>query len=406
VLREVDDKATPEEALEQFARYQMQRAEKSLEALQGTGLFFDLYHPLAALRSFDLRVRMAQRNAEAFVQDVEQGRYDGLSFRMAAPCEADRKGATCPVGGHLEPPHFAFDPDINSLLFAPVPPAVRAWDIYDSLEHCPGFTSMCWSRPSDGELTREVRARFASEAQAQGALALLAGMEVGGRSTPQPRLVTAVPGLAALLAPPEMSHPDRVLKDAQLSEQVVRRLDALMGVGREVTEALLGRKGTPEQRLDLQVLYLRRAHHFCFYAARWCGDEWELRAHCGPALLRGGGVPGAVAPAEGEWAQAHGQRLEHFLKTTWFDRPSVPSCGGGDDELALAGAINSANTHRVSEGKYQCAQCKKCFRGPEYVHKHLRKFHADLLEVAARKPLEEAARAAYLRDPCRPLHRP
>jgi len=56
--------------------------------------------------------------------------------------------------------------------------------------------------------------------------------------------------------------------------QVIRKMDALLGISDDITMALLGdvTETEIEMKLDIQILYLRRVHHFCFYAGRWCKD--------------------------------------------------------------------------------------------------------------------------------------
>jgi len=56
--------------------------------------------------------------------------------------------------------------------------------------------------------------------------------------------------------------------------QVIRKMDALLGISDDITMALLGHvtETEIEMKLDLQILYLRRVHHFCFYAGKWCKD--------------------------------------------------------------------------------------------------------------------------------------
>ncbi|CAK0848638.1 unnamed protein product, partial [Prorocentrum cordatum] len=87
-----------------------------LERLKDTGVYFDLYHPLAAVRLYELRVRMARKNAEIFMKDLQEKRYDALHLSTLALGPGDREGAACLTTGHMKPPHFAFDPDVNSIL--------------------------------------------------------------------------------------------------------------------------------------------------------------------------------------------------------------------------------------------------------------------------------------------------
>jgi len=239
---------------------------------------------------------------------------------------------------------------------------------------------------------REVRARFATGSLARGALSALSNLEAA-----KPTLVTPSAELSALVAPPEMSHPERVRKDAALAARAARLLDGLQGVRPELAERLLAREAEPEAKLDLLVLYLRRVHNFCFYAAAWCEDDWHLRKSCGSAVLR----DVSIDMPEGKWAAAHEERLERFLATPHGTRPTVPS----RDEEPVVGRVAQLmeeQTKQVAEGKFRCEQCGKHFKGTSYVHKHLRKVHTDVLEVVRQKVLEEAAREACIADPSRP----
>lgn len=248
---------------------------------------------------------------------------------------------------------------------------------------------------------REVRARFKSESCARKALEMLAQAPVLASRGLQPQLLVSPAGLSALVAPPEMSHPNRIQKDEALSARVAQRLDALLGISPEDTKALLGQPGVSKLKLDLQVLYLRRVHHFCFYAAAWCKDEWELRDRCGHALLRDGLSGAGQEAAEGAWAKAHDERLERFLSESAAPkRPTVKEAGGQAAADALA--LCQQKTECVTEGKFRCMHCGKYFKGSEYVHKHLHKAHADLFVDLQRAALDKLASAAFLEDPSRP----
>jgi len=114
--------------------------------------------------------------------------------------------------------------------------------------------------------------------------------------------------------------------------------------------------------------------------------------------VRSGGGGPAEPTGEGDWAQAHDERLQRFLAAAELPRPSPPD---GCDErlLAEASALCEEKTLQVAEGKFRCQVCAKHFKGPDYVHKHLRKAHTDLFEAIQRKAHDDAAEAAFLADP-------
>ncbi|CAK0822140.1 unnamed protein product, partial [Prorocentrum cordatum] len=92
------------------------------------------------------------------------------------------------------------------------------------------------------------------------------------------------------------------------------------------------RSCSEEAKLDLRVLYLRRVHHFCFYAAEWCPDEWELRERCGTGMVRTAVEEDAGAVKPGPWTDAHEKRLAAFLETSGLKQPIPMS---SDEQVAL-----------------------------------------------------------------------
>ncbi|CAK0876267.1 unnamed protein product [Prorocentrum cordatum] len=189
--------------------------------------------------------------------------------------------------------------------------------------------------------------------------------------------------------------------DEALSARVVRHLDGLLGIEGdrraqtvlrgEVTRAVLGRAGSREQKLDVQVTYLRRVHHFCFYSARWCEDAWDLERRCGAVFLRGAAEDGEVeAPADAGPGEARERAIERFLGEARLER--VEPCEPAEQEVA---SLCQQRTLTVAEGKYRCCECRKLFCGPEFVEKHLRRAHVELFEPLRRKAQEEAMCRAF-----------
>lgn len=361
---------------------------------------------MSVLRAYDLRLRQGQCNAEIFLQDLQEGKYKNLSLNtLALPKDsAIRSGASRMVSGHLHPPHFAFDPDVGSLLLKGLAQDVSAWDIYDFLVECPGFCTAAWTRVGNtsSSLRRDFHARFATTSEATSALGTMTQEFENkfGQSLEAMVLnaspVTAQKDIRAIVLPPEMSSPERLAKDANLSARIIKCLDSLQGVRPEVTDAILSHDAPVESKQDVQVAYLRRVHHFCFYSAAWFEDEWSLRNQSGGTVLREGIGDGLLPSAEGRWAKAHEQRLEAFLTAVELTRPEVLS----SHDPNLVTQILDEQTLKIREDKLQCKLCQKCFKGSSYIHKHLKRNHPSLLSSAL---LQSAASDAFFADPARPM---
>ncbi|CAK0829801.1 unnamed protein product [Prorocentrum cordatum] len=375
----VDGSATADEALAMWSDHSARRRFQLMKQA-APGLLSDLYHPHAVLRRLDLRLALARRRAVIFLGELRGGLYDGICLRASAlqAEAAPAPGASeCEVLGHLQPPAFALDPSAGTVLFRQVPAATSAWSTLEVLHGLEGLVDFSWSRPSPGEASppaaRDVLARFASPALAAAA-----------RRAAAPALCAAAPGVVPALLEP------------------AARLRALVGQpalprGRasadedEVTQAVLGWAGCSEKKLDVQVTYLRRVHHFCFYSARWCEDAWDLDRNCGTVFLRGVAEEGEM-PADGGWEEARERSIARVIREARLEE--VELCEAAKREVV---PLCQQQTQKVAEGRYRCSQCQKLFRGPEFVEKHLRRAHAELFEEVLQGAREEAMYRAFVK---------
>jgi len=390
VLRELEDDVTPEAALKEYDVHNAKLTEQVYQKLKGSGLVFDLFHPMSKVRHYDLRKGKMHQDAAKFVSDLRSGNYAELSLRTPL----HKHSGACETAGHLKAPQFAFDADANVLVFRKLKAKESVWDIYDSVCACLGFVAMSApGRHAAGQQRREVRARFESARQARAAISDLVRKPSGSH----PLFAHQAAKLMAMILPPEMSNPDRIVKDVSLSADVIRKLDGLFGIAADTTEAVLSSEAQVEMKLDLQVLYLRRVHFFCFYSSLRCADEFELSERAGAALLRCMPDDGEVAPG-GDWSSAHESRIGTFLASDASEhmRPVLPN---KEEVLRERNeAMCQERNKKIAEGKFKCVECGKLFKGADYVDKHIRKMHAAIFESARREAYEEDARAAFLAD--------
>ena len=227
VLQQFDGSA--DDAVAAYEAYCQKMTEREFEILKRTGLCFDLYHPVAQLRSYEWgRIKACER-AKSFLMDLECGKYTGLSLQARRPSQMTGSGSikmgpavlSCPVAGHLQPPEFAFDANVGTLMIDGLPATVSAWDVVEALQDFSGFTTAAWSPPSQ-KLSRTFYAHFSSAEEAYAALFAhdasfrSKGLNIG---TARVSLQEASPKLSALVLPPEMSSPRRLERDLVLSKE-------------------------------------------------------------------------------------------------------------------------------------------------------------------------------------------
>ena len=392
----------PLEALAAFQRFLDEAAQKELAFLKGTGLLFDMYNPVAQLRAYDSRLRCSQLNAQQFEQDMQHGCYKALSLRASS----NRAGAACSVAGHMQAPEFAFDPDVGSMLISGLPPAASAWDVFDAIQECSGFVAATWALPSSKKgINRTFKARFGSAKQATSASMFVSKQSdmllcAKGLTSGAPRVSTLTPSpeLSASVLPPEMASKERLEKDLVLSAKVIHHLDDLLRIPEGVTSSVLNSEGSTEQKLDLQVIYLRRVHHFCFYAGEWFQDEWSLRDSCGVVAVRD---HSHATFAETSWATSHEKRINDFLATASLARPQLVKSSDAEVTERFSSACEE-QILQVSADKFRCKVCNKCFKGPAFVRKHILRVHLEMAERVRAELHDEMAEKAFLSDSKRP----
>lgn len=370
-------------------------AQESIEQIQRTGIFFDLYHPAAITWRYDLRLTCTQSAAKKFVEDLLSSRLDGLSLHVR-DSEKVLPGSSAE---HLQPPHFAMDPNVWCVEFVAVPPEMSVMDVIGAARKQAGFESATAPPPTKGRVVRTVLSRFSSQAAAEKAAGVLVGVQVpNGFLCPQ---VAPQLSLPIVVIPAVCSEIHRIRADVGLSSRVIKKLDTLMSIPTELSAKIFSYYVEPEKQLDIQVTYLRRVHHFCFYSARYCEDEWELLRECGAVAVRGSRDVSHQDVDESEWVRLRDIRLEDFIATVERARPIQPSL---EDE-SLQSEIHHvafAHTRKVSE-KYQCCRCLKLFLTEAFVQKHLKKAHAAVFDGVLRDSLMQSARTAYLSDKNRPM---
>lgn len=192
---------------------------------------------------------------------------------------------------------------------------------------------------------------------------------------------------------------DRMASDVTQSTKMMRRLDGLRNFDENLnplTDEFLGSLENDARRLDHIVTYLREVHYFCYYS----GNEFledptsmppqELR----PTLDRGR----HMSEADHRLLKRIDERAKWVLDRD-YDRPRSNS---DNSDLAVETAIRiwlDAHTKNEGQGRYRCGlPPNKLFKGPEFVHKHLRTKHADKMKVVKEKTILDVYRANFEND--------
>jgi len=376
-----------EEAQKFYEEYKNEYERKHLEIFfsehKTDHWFQEKYDPLVSERWQEERKHNAKVSHKLFVETARLGALSGLKL---SDLQAEN------ISG---PPYFGFDPNSMTLFLKTIPVNISRWDLLNVVKSSPGFVSLSMSEPLKSQgFCRFAWVLYDTEEHCNESLTLLTGKLVATDFRLAPVRSQSSSKKEVKTQPPHNS--ESITLDWRQSARVIRVLDLEKGISenpllisedqfREMSEI------QKEFQLDLQLLYLRRVHAYCFYCVEEYDDERMLSAKCGPAHIRMRLDPEAVREANFD------ERLEIRLQT----KPQVKLYDQSQDtelQRMLADFEGKQIVEEVDD-KVRCNICRKLFRGVEFVRKHIHNKHQDAVEEVVKKRMETIMLDNYVTDP-------
>ncbi|OQR97851.1 hypothetical protein ACHHYP_09875 [Achlya hypogyna] len=240
---------------------------------------------------------------------------------------------------------------------------------------------------------------------------------------------------APIKTPSYMSLPSRIAFDLEQAEHLATRLDdAVFGstAPPHGVAAVLGQLAADlpvAARLDVVIAYLRRVHHFIYYAGVQCLDMGDiLHAHpalfCRPTATDRDVEDDNAAPHKtfatrddsalvgwGGWSAALDERIEALVAANAPEKLMARKAADASlvediearEEAALEPVYSSYAEKAGDDGKHRCLLCTKLFKTVDFVKKHIRNKHPELVVDKIAKVGESYMWEAYREDPDRPL---
>ncbi|CAK9208111.1 unnamed protein product [Sphagnum troendelagicum] len=239
------------------------------------------------------------------------------------------------------------------------------------------------------------------------------------RSTKKSQEINAAPK-----APAGSSDPKRVLKDIELCQSLIRKLDSEKGIegnilapadqqnvegDRSISTGSFGpivivRSGNQVkglegiELLDVMLTYMWRVHSVDYYGMVELKEPPRRLRH-----IRGTVDPKNVGedPGFGEWEK----KLESMWQARLQSGDLIEKMLGREKLDSTANEALDPFVRKIRDEKYGwkygCGAkgCTKLFHGPEFVHKHLKLKHSDLVSDVVAKAREELYFQNYMSDP-------
>ncbi|RHY74150.1 hypothetical protein DYB38_009129, partial [Aphanomyces astaci] len=422
-----EDNVAPEVCLQRYEDYKKRVLVKSSRS------FFDLhkmeewlqerYSPAIRHRHQQQKLSKKRADAKAFADRVKT---TPLSFDEAA--WGDDAPSSQPPASDLE--------DSARLLYIRRIPCSCPFAVLSEAIHNQGaFDDLLLSDPlkkKDMEYERSAYILYPTAAAATAAMPKLQNLLVEAPEMPHPlRLqVMIYRTRAPLKTPSYMSLPDRIAFDFDQALHLATLLDKHSFSNDETVgiEAILAdvEAATTAHRLDVVIAYLRRVHYFIYYAGVQCLDMGDVM-HAYPAVFvrpaatdrdidddkvfsttDGGATAGS---GWGAWSVSLDERIAAHLKA---NAPSVVEAKRAAElamvhdieareEVALEPVYHSYTEKAGDDGKHRCLLCTKLFKSVEFVKKHIRNKHPELVVEKIVSAGEGCMWDEYREDPDRPM---
>ncbi|TPX54086.1 hypothetical protein SeMB42_g00455 [Synchytrium endobioticum] len=159
---------------------------------------------------------------------------------------------------------------------------------------------------------------------------------------------------------------------------VVNRLSTVLGPESSDADSEI-RLVRVKKDLDLHIEYLKRVHFYDFYSCIECDSPEDF-------LRR---VPVSVRQASQPNSNPEAPQLQRFLERLDLrhyhrihkplESEMIRGAGGKDIESEIDKAMDS-HIGKVDDGKFRCLVCTKLFKGEDFVRKHIRSKHPELVD--------------------------
>ena len=274
----------PFEAQQFYEDYKSKYERKHLEIFffdhKSEHWFIEKYDPIISQKWQDERYLNAKVSHRLFLESVNKTLFAGLKLRECEKAIEKVSGA----------PYYGFDPNSMTLFLKNIPVNISRWDLLNVVKTSAGFVSLSMSEPLKSQgFSRFAWVLYDTEAHCNESLEYLTGKPV----TSDFRL-TPVRSQSSSRKDPKLQPPQSIESlaiDWKQTSRLITTIDLEKGIFDNSLlisdEAFFSISDSEkEYQLDLQLLYLRKVHAFCYYCLEEYDDERMLAAKCAPAHIR------------------------------------------------------------------------------------------------------------------------
>ncbi|KAG5519966.1 hypothetical protein PMAC_000243 [Pneumocystis sp. 'macacae'] len=203
-----------------------------------------------------------------------------------------------------------------------------------------------------------------------------------------------------ILLPPLMNTPKNLSEDLEFAIQAVKKLDKKIDENLDFTDEIKDYMASvflnssenlndnlymTKKTLDFLVEYLRNVHFFHFYTVNEYDSIYELKKQFPGQFVRLSNRQNdpQFSFKQELWRTKFVEKIKFFLEP---DKVDLVKLGAKPFDEAVEFKIES-HIRQEDEKRFRCSvnDCKKLFKGPEFVKKHIEKRHSEWLNEAKKE---------------------
>lgn len=395
------------------------QSQNFFEAHKNEEWFKDKYHPVESLVYREELIKRKQKMYGEFIEKLRQGEYDNVNFDETEKKDSSEE-ANAEKKDENETNNDNMDTDAedeekknineaeasksNRLFIKSIPPNVKRKELIDRCSKFEGFDYLAISDPNpqkkfhrlgwivfkEGTNIKEAYEQFNNAKIDDFVFHLAYHQTLPARSKTVPEIFSTM---------------DRLNHDLEQAKNLSIALDKEVGLdkfdenGCEVLQEKIDEFNNNDEydeikkikkALDLYIEYLHRVHLFCYYNASEAESTEDYDRKCPVLYRQSPKTPAAATTTENDGSEKEPvetkdkicERIDNKINLR-MNRPKnnedIEKIGGRNvdneiDKYAIRNVVKD------NEKRYRCKHCSKLFKGEEYVKKHIKTKHTDLIE--------------------------
>ncbi|CCJ29907.1 unnamed protein product [Pneumocystis jirovecii] len=355
--------------------------------------FKEKYLPEFRQSIYEKIIEIKKSARDAFIKMLNSGKFAEFTIDSS---ESELDHEPIPIENMI---HKTYN---NVLLIKNVAPNVSYADLTTLLSGCPIVKNVVLSNPNPFRgFVREAYVELNDTNGVENLIQTIQSQKPNEKAGPITVIFYSSPSCPRrILLPPLMNTPENLSEDLEFAIQTVKKMDKKIDENLDFTEEIKDYMVSffsnssgdfnddlymTKKTLDFLVEYLRHVHFFHFYTVNEYDSIYELEKQFPGQFVRLSNQQSdsQLSFKQELWRAKFVEKMKIFLEP---DKADLVKLGAKPFDEAVESKIES-HIKQEDEKRFRCSvnDCKKLFKGPEFVKKHIEKRHSEWLNEAKKE---------------------